>query len=223
MTDSTIVNYGTFTVANARQIMDASPPNVATGVLQPTSAFFNDGSFTKSAGTAATTIIVAFINQGNLSFNGGVIQFGSTLQQTGAGAVTDLGGGTMTLTGANPTFLLSAGELTGAAGATINGSLTNSGLVDFGVRLRRPDDHGRLYADGQGTLTINIGAGGQFDSLNISGFANLGGHLQVTGVQWEPPPTSSSKPAAAADAFADVTAPWTAVYDTDPVWDVSIE
>ena len=165
---------------------------------------------------------MAFINQGNLSFNGGVIQFGSTLQQTGAGAVTDLGGGTMTLTGANPTFLLSAGELTGAAGATINGSLTNSGLVDFGAAFGALTITGGYTQTANGTLTINIGAGGQFDSLNISGFANLGGHLQVTGVQWGTT-YLILQAGSGGGAFADVTAPWTALYDTDPVWDVSIE
>jgi len=220
MSNSTIINGGSFKVANGRAILDGAPPPANA---QPTSFFINAGSFTKNAGTAPTTIGVAFINQGTLTFNGTTISFGETLQQTATGAVTDLGGGTMTLTGGNSTFLLSAGELTGAAGATINGSLTNSGLVDFGSAFGGLTITGGYTQTANGTLTINIGAGGQFDSLNISGFANLGGHLQVTGVQSGTSYLILQAGSGGGGAFADVTAPWTALYDTDPVWNVSIQ
>lgn len=123
----------------------------------------------------------------------------------------------------NPTtFFLSAGELTGAAGATINGSLSNGGLVDFGTAFGSLAISGDYTQTANGTLTINIGAGGQFNALHISGVADLGGHLQVVGNQW-----GTSYPilqaASGVNAFADITAPWTALYDTDPVWNVSVE
>ena len=214
MTDSAIVNDGTFTVANARQIMDASPPNVATGVLQPTSAFFNDGSFTKSAGTAATTISVPFSNAGSFSFNGTQINFDSIVMQTAAGAVTDLGGGTMTLTGGNllpgtpnpTTFLLDAGKLTGTAGATINGSLLNEGSVDFGSALGTLTVTGGYTQTAGATLTINIGGSGAIDALHVSGQASLGGHLVVNGVQGTAAYNIFQAAGGFVNAFADVTA-----------------
>jgi hypothetical protein len=231
MKNSTIVNDGVFTVANGQTITDANPPAAPPApVLPPTSLFINYGSFIKNAGTAATTIGVPLINVGSLSFNGTLINFASTVTQTGPAAVTDLGGGTMTLTGANlvagtpngTTFVLSAGELTGTAGATINGSLSNSGLVDFGTAFGALTINGNYAQTASGTLIINVGADGSIDLLNVSGFANLSGHLQVVGVQGG---TSYLilQAASGVNMFADVTAPWTALYDTDPVYNVSIE
>ena len=105
-----------FTVANGRVIVDNNKPGQGQ---QPTSFFVNAGGLLKTAGTAATTIGVAFVNQGALNFNGTTISFGETVQQTAAAAVTYLSGGTMTLTWRDPTFYVTAGELTGAAGATL--------------------------------------------------------------------------------------------------------
>ena len=163
MSNSTITNAGLFKVANGQAIVDSTPPTPTSP--QPTSFFDNTGSLIKQAGTAATTIGVAFANQGTLDFNGTTISFAETVEQTGTAAVTDLGGGTMTLTGANlaadtvnpTTFFLSAGELTGAAGATINGSLSNGGLVDFGTAFGSLAISGDYTQTANGTLTINIG------------------------------------------------------------------
>lgn len=204
MSNSTINNAGAFTVANSQSIVDLSPAG-------QNSSFDNVGSFVKQAGTAATTIGVAFTNQGTLNFNGTTISFGETLQQTASGAVTDLGGGTMTLTGGNSTFLLSAGELTGAAGATINGSLTNSGLVDFGSAFGGLAIAGDYTQTAGGTLTVNTN-GILFDWLNVSGQANLGGHLQLVGSQGGEAEEILQPAEGVFGAFADATAPWTVLY-----------
>jgi hypothetical protein len=137
----------------------------------------------------------------------------------------NLGGGTMTLTGAkllagtpNPTtFLLAAGELAGTAGATINGSLWNSGLVDFGTAFGTLAITGDYTQTAGGTLTINTD-GIQIDRLNVSGQANLGGHLQLVGPQGGEAQEVLQPAGGIFGTFADVTAPWSVLYFGGDVW-----
>ncbi len=222
MTNSTITNYGVFTVATRHNIIDGNPPAAPPGqqLPPPTSFFINDGSFVKQAGTLPNEIQVPFLNYGRLSFNGGGITFDSIVQQLDAGAVTDLGGGTMTLTGAKwPTtvFQVFAGEVTGAAGATINGDLWNSGAVDFGVAFGALTITGNYTQTAGGTLTNNIGSEGSDDTLQISGAATQGGALQINGSQGEAQDILHVG-GVVTNTFADVSDPWTVfLYDGD-VW-----
>ena len=209
MTGSAINNGGTFTAANAQTIQDQN--------RQAPSSFNNLGSFVKQAGTAPTEIDANFTNQGALSFNGANIRFGDNVQQTAASAVTDLGGGRMTLLGNTP-FLLSAGELAAATGGVIDGDLTNAGQIDFGAAYISLLITGNYTQAAGGTLVINCDGAGQIDMLTVYGQATLGGHLVING------PTGSAAwqiiqaNGGVANTFADVTAGWTVNYFTNQVW-----
>jgi len=66
-------------------------------------------------------------------------------------------------------------------GATIDGNLSNSGLVDFGSAYGVLTITGNYTQTSAGTLRVNISATGQHDSLSISGQATLGGALSIYG------------------------------------------
>jgi hypothetical protein len=137
------------------------------------------GSFTQTGGThtVSNTLTIATNNPGSsgtynlqggtLTVNNGIINNGSL--RVGAGATATVGGPGLT----------NNASLTGSG--TIQGDVISAGLVTPG------NSPGTLTIDGDytqsGTLAIEISgllAGSEYDVLNVSGTASLGGSLNVS-------------------------------------------
>ena len=76
---------------------------------------------------------------------------------------------------------INGGSLSGPG--TVKGNLTNAGEVDLGSAAGTLTINGNYTQTAAGTLTLKIGgttAGSQFDQVNISGTATLGGTLNVS-------------------------------------------
>jgi len=116
-----------------------------------------------------------FTNTGGVTAGAGstVRVFSGTYLQT-AGE-TSLAGGTLT---AN-TVSIQGGVLSGFG--TVSGNLINAALVDIGAPTGTLQVTGTYQQTAAGTLKVGLGgtAAGQFDRLQITGAATLGGSLDV--------------------------------------------
>jgi hypothetical protein len=172
------------------------------GGFGPVPTFKNAGTVLKSAGTGTANLGVWFNNTGTLEVQRGtlsigygplatpltnagvvIVAAGSTLFLYGAYAQTEgltlLGGGTLTASNVN----IWGGVLAGPG--TINGNVTNAGLVspggDGGVGTLTVN--GNYTQTAAGTLIIGLGGttqGVSYDWLKVSGVASLDGTLTVS-------------------------------------------
>ena len=146
----------------------------------PANRIDNAGTW-NAAGLGATSTVgtgVAFTNTGTVNAQSGTLAFNGGFLQT-AGA-TQLTGGSVS-TSAGLTF--SGGALSGAG--TITGNVTNSGaaIQPGGGVVGVLGIMGNYTQSGTGSVAIEIGgttAGTQYDQINVSGTATLGGSLTGT-------------------------------------------
>jgi outer membrane autotransporter protein len=185
---SAVNSYGGGTTI-AAGVLDVSADNnlgAASGGLS-----FNGGTlqFGSAFNLANTRTITLNGGGGTLDTNG----FDTTISQgiSGAGGLTKTGGGTLTLSGPNSYSggtVLNAGILVvnnaqalGLGNVTVNGGVLEADPQPINVK-------GNYAQNAGGTLLLQVaGAGsGQYDFLNVSGNANLGGALQLTNVGYKP-------------------------------------
>ncbi len=188
-------NTGTFDVGNDRALAHGSGGS---------STFYNDGIFTKSAGTGTTTSGVIFLNAGTVeiltgtaNFSGGYNQIAGTLRLSGG----NVAGGTLNLQG---------GALTGSG--VITGTIANAGLVSPGPATGVLTVNGNYLQGPAGLLHLDIGGyapGTGHDRLAVGGTATLGGGLDLGLVNGFTPNVGDSFPvityAARTGTFAALT------------------
>ncbi|MEQ1861587.1 MAG: hypothetical protein ABMA13_16825, partial [Chthoniobacteraceae bacterium] len=142
------------------------------------------GSFQKNVASGVTTIEsgIDLFNAGTVSPSSGTLRFEGGFTQSAGQALIQLGSTLATSTVLNFT----GGEIVSntTAGNNISGNVNNSGATI------RPGDNfvstltinGNYVQSGAGTLAVGLsGTGaGQFDVLNVTGTATLGGTLNIT-------------------------------------------
>jgi hypothetical protein len=136
----------------------------------------NVGTFLKTNNGGIAEVDPAFNNTGTLEVDTGTIDFTQTVNQTGG--TTNLAGGNLIVT----TLNIQRGVLTGSG--LITGNVQNGGTVEVGGAGAA----GVLTIDGNYTQTatgvLNIELGdltqGEYDQLQVTGRAMLGGTLNVT-------------------------------------------
>jgi len=152
---------------------------------------FNGGTlqFGSAFNLADTRTITLNGGGGTFDTNG----FNTSISQgiTGSGGLTKTGPGTLTLSGSNSYSggtVLNAGILVvnnaqalGLGNVTVNGGILKTDPQPINVK-------GNYSQNAGGTLLLQVaGAGsGQYDFLNVSGNANLGGTLQLTNLGYKP-------------------------------------
>jgi hypothetical protein len=116
------------------------------------------------------------------------------------------------------------GELTklNSTASTFDLVFENWGTIDFGAATGQLIFTGDFTQAASGTLAINIGSATAFDTLQVTGQANLDGHLQINLVNGYTHGQAAFDLIHAAGGvsgtFADVTAPWTPAYYPDDVF-----
>lgn len=142
--------------------------------------FKNQGTLTKSTGTAAATFSVTFNNLDQLNVNAGTLKLASGGES--AGAFASAGGATLQFTGG--THLLGDGTtFEGAGGIQITGGRVNSTGTTTGVEVKagavfRHRSSG--YVGGSGKWTINGGYRWDQGTLDGSGDFLVNGLLTMT-------------------------------------------
>jgi outer membrane autotransporter protein len=178
-TGGTLINGGTLVVT-----LDSNLGSSSGGVT------FNSGTlqFGASFGLAPTRAMTLGVGGGTIDTNG----FTTTIVQaiTGSGGLTKNGAGTLTLVGANT---YSGGTILNAGTLVVNNNQAlGLGNVSINAGILRTDPRpinvAGNYTQSGGTLQLQIaGAGtGQYDFLNVSGRANLGGTLQLVSLGYQP-------------------------------------
>jgi hypothetical protein len=174
---------------------------LAWDTTQPGSVpvFNNAGILIRSGDTGMSDIQLAFTNSGSVSVQNGTLAVGSGAggSTTNAGQITVFAGarlysGLYTQTGGSTTlgggtlvngpFVIEGGALTGSG--TVSGNITNGGQVIPGGTgaagtLAINGDYTQMAA---GSLNVELGGttpGSQYDQLDVSGTATLGGTLNV--------------------------------------------
>jgi len=145
---------------------------------------FAGGTLQTNAGLSSTRNVTLNPGGGTINTNGFNSAFGGLF--AGPGGLLKMGGGVLTLTGANTfaggTTLLAGTLAVGSAGALGAGDLTNQGGIiqavtgPFAIRVNGN------FTQTAGTLALTLHGNqpGQYDQLLVGGKANLGGTLQVT-------------------------------------------
>jgi len=196
-------NQGTIDAINAGTLTVEGETNFAGGTLTGGAWEADAGSALHVLGATVTTNAAALVLNGA----GSEIFSDSGTTNALAGLATNAAGGSLTIqNGANLTTatLNDQGALTVGAGSTLNaptltvasgGSLNGSGTISGNVVNDGQLSPGSASVTGAltindsymqnstGTLNIAIGgttAGSQFDQLNVSGAASLGGTLNVS-------------------------------------------
>jgi hypothetical protein len=138
------------------------------------------GGFTIQNG-ANFTAAGSFSNAGTITIGSGstFAPGGAASNYTQSGGATYLAAGTLGATGAP--INVNGGFLSGPG--TVKGNLTNAGEVDVGSAPGLLTVSGTYTQTAAGVLGLKVGgttAGSQFDQVNISGTAALGGTLNVS-------------------------------------------
>jgi len=168
-----VTNAANIILAGSGKIVNQTATNALTNFVN------NTGSFTLQNNASLTTA-GAFSNAATLTINSG-----STFTVGGTGMFTQTAGkttdnGTLTLQSSG-TLSLNGGSLFGSG--TINGALTSSGTITPGGSSTATGiltDKGAYTQNSAGALDISIGgttAGTQYDQLNSTASAKLGGTL----------------------------------------------
>jgi hypothetical protein len=164
---SMINNSGTF---NVETDAVSGSGGAGAGVI-----FNNSGVFTKS-GTTGTTAFQGnrFNNLGTVNVQSGTLSFDSNYTQT-AGVTTVSPGAALTSSG---TVSIQGGLLDGLG--TVNADVTNAGTVSTSSSTGTLTITRSYTQISPGTLDIQIGGSGQFDTLAVGGAATLGGTLNIS-------------------------------------------
>ena len=143
---------------------------------------FNGGTL-KTTGDLVTSRTISLLADGgtidtngfNATFSGDIIN---------SGALTKIGAGSLTLSGNNTytggtvldagTLVVASAQALGLGDVVVNGGVLRTDPQTINVK-------GNYTQDAGGTLQLGIGgtAAGQYDFLNVSGHATLGGTLQL--------------------------------------------
>jgi hypothetical protein len=139
-------------------------------------AINNVGTFIKLNRGGISEVDPAFANSGTLEVDTGTIAFTQTVNQTAG--TTDLAGGNLIVT----TLNIQRGTLTGSG--VITGNVQNGGELDVGGSGAAGvlTINGNYTQTATGVLDIELGdaAQGEFDQLQVTGRATLGGTINVT-------------------------------------------
>lgn len=175
-------NGGAFINAAGATFTDASSgaPAKITNTSGGTFTFTNFGTYLKTGGTE-TKIEIPFINQGSIIANAGNLHFDATFTQTSGNMVLAAGATAQFDQGLN----LAGGSLFGSG--TIAGSVTvpaNSPatFISPGSILGQLVVQGNLNLISTSQLLFDIGGtaqGTSYDSLNVTGTANVAGTLTL--------------------------------------------
>jgi filamentous hemagglutinin family protein len=165
---------GALNLSGAASIAAGSTLLLSGGTLTSSGTLANAGTFTKaSAGT--TTIAGAFTNTGAVNANAGVLAFAGGYTQTAGSAV--LGGGAV-----SGNVALDGGTFGGTG--TLTGNLVNNGgALVVGASPGTLTINGDYTQGAAGVLNIELGGttqGVNYDLLQVTGTANLGGTLNVS-------------------------------------------
>jgi hypothetical protein len=138
----------------------------------------NFGLFKKSAGAGISAVEAPFHNAGVVEVNSGSIQF-AQFNQTGG--MINFNGGNITFTNE---AVFDGGSVVGTG--TITGSVRNNGATFApGFSPGKITVSGNFIQGANGTLNMEIGGaapGTQYDQLQVSGTATLGGTLNVSSI-----------------------------------------
>ncbi|MFI5337423.1 MAG: autotransporter domain-containing protein, partial [Opitutales bacterium] len=154
----------------------------------------NGGTLVASSASLPANQGVAINTGGTLAFNqnadgtfGGNITGGGPIEKLGSGALTltqtttspvDIRAGSLFTNGGIGTTNVFAGGLLGGNG-TVNGNLTNSGIVSPGYSPGTIHVTGNYLQNASGILLIQLASASSYDQLVVTGTATLGGTLQV--------------------------------------------
>jgi hypothetical protein len=189
----TLENYGTVNFVSSAAMKDG---NILIGTFKNMFTTQGPATVIKTAGEA-TSIAVRFENHGLLNANGRQIKFQvHDVVQTGPGAVTMFGGGTIDLQGMIK-FEINGGMFLGDTGLVVGAF--NGKLVNTGGTLVVGSDPDRAtfklvgdYEQGvNGALQV-VGHGfGNFGKLRVSGNANLNGAISIIAAGGFDPPAGT--------------------------------
>ena len=199
--DAEINNNAAMTVGNDFQIFGAAGAN----------AFVNSGSFTKSGGTGVGSIAVPFTNGGAVNVDAGTLRLTSFPGNSGS---MNIAAGATLSTNGQPLRNAGSGIMSGAGTLDLGGAaLTNAGTLSPGPSAAALHLLGNLTLMPTSVLAMEVEgpAAGQFDFLDVSGEALLGGALNVVLPGAYSGGVSDSFPlitaAATRGAFASISAP----------------
>jgi outer membrane autotransporter protein len=183
--------FGTSTSSNARFITDAGAFVDFSGTTGPKADHQITAGSIEGAGKYFLGANHLTVGLNNLSTEAsGIIADGGIGSGTG-GSLVKVGTGTLTLSGANTYTggtVLSAGTLVvnnaqalGLGNVTVNGGILTADPQPINVK-------GNYTQSAGGTLQLQVAgtAAGQYDFLNVSGNASLGGTLQLLNLGYKP-------------------------------------
>ncbi|MGA3065608.1 MAG: PEP-CTERM sorting domain-containing protein [Tepidisphaeraceae bacterium] len=177
--DSIVAGYQYNGALNVSGQGTVSAPNIKIGVTQGVV-----GTYNQSGGTVTTSNFLADNGAGSVvNFSAGTLNTGGTTINTGV--VFNVGDGTHTailnLVGGTHSFanglnIEANSELTGTG--TVEGNVTSEGTIAPGTDPGTIDITGNLT--NTGGLDISLASPTDFDELNVTGTANLGGTIYVS-------------------------------------------
>jgi hypothetical protein len=187
-----VVEAGTLVVTGTWNQTAGSVTLIPATTLQVTD------TYTLSGGTVSVPGTSTLLSAGTLSQTGGTFTVTNGAELVATNTVT-VSGGTFVLSdggwveSASGFTIQSGGILNGIGEITINtGALVNAGIISVGG----PSALGTMHVTGNytqtGTLNIEMASSSNFDRLQITGLATLGGTLNVTKMgTFSPGPGSS--------------------------------
>lgn len=167
---------GGLTLNSPTQIAATASVNVTGGVLTGTGAVSNAGTFTKG-NAGATAFAGGLTNSGTVNVNAGTLDLAGGY--TDAGGLLKLGGGSVTAPAGG--LVLNTGLLGGVG--TVTGNVTHNGTMNVGASPGTMTIAGDLTLGPASVLNIELGGTNQgvdYDLLQVTGTANLGGTLNVS-------------------------------------------
>lgn len=162
--NSSFVNLGEFRDAGLGALQ---------GQSSDLSSFVNAGTYVKTGSGATIVRSLAFDNQGTLDIRSGLIRSSATV--TNSGLIQTATGSGLLVTGGGP--LENTGTLAGDGAIAIASSIINRGLISPGGPIGTLD-LGDITLAPEGTLRMDIGAGGAHDLL-LTDTVALGGTLDL--------------------------------------------
>jgi outer membrane autotransporter protein len=143
---------------------------------------FNGGTLKTTGDVITSRTISLLANGGTIDTNGFNAAFSGDI--INSGALTKIGAGSLTLSGNNTytggtvldagTLVVASAQALGLGDVVVNGGVLGADQQTINVK-------GNYTQNAGGTLQLGIGgtAAGQYDFLNVSGHATLGGTLQL--------------------------------------------
>jgi hypothetical protein len=176
-------------------LFDLKSDSRLTGTIQNTPTFNNFGTLRKSAGIGTFRIGTIFNNSGTLDL---LIGTTSIYQFTQSAGVTNLDGGNLSNAGFGTPFIFNGGTLIGSG--TVTGQTINNGAIfGPGHSPGKITIAGNFTQNSGGELDIEVAGittpGVDYDLLEITGNATLGGAFRVTDINgFQPTGTDTIMP-----------------------------